>query len=210
MERFHNLFAFVLLFGVFHVTIERENFELAPGRWFLFWWLSFVYGAANYIVVFGIFVWLSVCTNSAYFWYRKRRIYGLSDGQKYFVYSLNVHPKLYLEHFNVYFRLVPWTGHALAALQMLVSSRFEPCPTPRISYFYFAPKQSRAVYLLFPFIEINNKGWNLRKIGRLVFKQLLLTGFVSVKSVRTKDLLSGSRTSKASHHFSSYRVIEQA
>ena len=53
-------------------------------------------------------------------------------------------------------------------------------------------------------------GKNLRKIGRLVFKQLLLTGFVSVKSVQTKDLLSGSRTSKASHHFSSYRVIEQA
>ena len=59
----------------------------------------------NYIVVFGIFVWLSVCTNSAYFWYRKRRIYGLPDGQKYFVYSLNVYPKLYLERFNVYFRL---------------------------------------------------------------------------------------------------------
>ena len=68
-----------------------------------------------------------MCTNSAYFWYRKRRIYGLSDGQKYFVYSVNVYPKLDLEHFNVYFRLVPWTGHALAALQMLVSSRFGPC-----------------------------------------------------------------------------------
>ena len=103
MERFHNLFAFVLSFGDFHGVIERENFELAPGRCFLFWWLSFVYGAANYIVVFGIFIWLSVWTNSAYFWYRKRRIYGLSDGQKYFVYSLNVYPKLYLEHFNVYF-----------------------------------------------------------------------------------------------------------
>ena len=85
-------------------------------------------------------MWLSVCTNSAYFWYRKRRIYGLSDGQKYFVYSLNVYPKLYLEHFNVYFRLVPWTGHALAALQMLVSSRFGPCPTSRISYFLFRSK----------------------------------------------------------------------
>ena len=53
---------------------------------------------------------------------------------------LNVYPKLYLEHFNVYFRLVPWTGHALAALQMLVSSRFGPCPTPRISYFLFRSK----------------------------------------------------------------------
>ena len=59
---------------------------------------------------------------SAYFWYRKRRIIGLSDGPKYFVHSLNVYPKLYLEHFNVYFRLVPWSGHALAALQMSVSS----------------------------------------------------------------------------------------
>ena len=119
---------------------------------------------ANYIVVFGIFVWLSVCTNSAYFWYRKCRIYGLFDGQKYFVYSLNVYPKLYLERFNVYF---DWTGHALAALQILVSSRFEPCPTPRISYFYFAPKQSCAVYLLFPFIEINNKLTENRQIMHL-------------------------------------------
>ena len=127
-----------------------------------------------------------MCTNSAYFWYRQRRIYGLSDRQKYFVYSLNVYPKLYLEHFNVYFRLVLWTGHARAALPMLFLSRFESCPTPRISYFYFAPKQSRTVYLLFPFIEINNKGRNLPKIGRLVFKQLLLTGFVSVKVFRPR------------------------
>ena len=28
--------AFVLSFGVFHVVIEHENFELAPGRCFLF------------------------------------------------------------------------------------------------------------------------------------------------------------------------------
>ena len=89
-----------------------------------------------------------MCTNSAYFWYRKRRIYGLSEGQKYFVYSLNVYPKLYIEHFNVYFRLVPWTGHALAALQMLVSSRFEPCLTPRREYHTFISLQnSHARYI---------------------------------------------------------------
>ena len=108
-------------------------------------------GATNYIVVFRIFVWLSLCTNSAYFWYRKRRIIGLSDGQKYFVYSLNVYPKLYLEHFNVYFRLpvVRTRTHGTTNVG------FKPCPTPRISYFYFAPKQLRAVYLFFAFMEIN-------------------------------------------------------
>ena len=35
------------------------------------------------------------------FWYRKRRIIGLSAGQKKFGYSLNVYPKLCLEDFNV-------------------------------------------------------------------------------------------------------------
>ena len=34
---------------------------------------------------------------------------------------------------------------------------FEPCPTLRISCFYFIPKQLRAVYLFFPFIEINTQ-----------------------------------------------------
>ena len=68
LERFHDLFAFVLLFGVFHVTIERENFELAPGRWFLFdgfhsfmapqitLFLEFLYGflCAPIVLIFGI------------------------------------------------------------------------------------------------------------------------------------------------------------
>ena len=77
-------------------------------------------------------------------------------------------------------------------------------------YHTFISLQNSHARHICSFLLSNNKGWNLRKIGRLVFKQLLLTGFVSVKSVRTKDLLSGSRASKASHHFSSYRVIEQA
>ena len=46
-----------------------------------------------------------MCTSSAYFWYRKRRIIGLSDGQKYFVYSLNVHPKLELGAISLVYRL---------------------------------------------------------------------------------------------------------
>ena len=40
------------------------------------------------------FLYGFVCTNAATFWHRKRRI---------IVYSCNVYPKLFLEHFNVYF-----------------------------------------------------------------------------------------------------------
>ena len=112
------------------MTIECGNFELAHrytvGEFrFNDDFHLFMVPQTTLFTLLRIFVWLSVCTNSANFWCRKCRIIGLSDGQKYFGNSLNT--KLQLEHFSVYFSSVPWTGHTFTTLQMSVSSHARLC-----------------------------------------------------------------------------------
>ena len=146
-KRFDSLFASFFSVSVFNVTIERANFELTHRYMNLALTILIrLYGAANYIVVFRIFVWLFLSTNMANFWYRKRRIIFLPKRQKYFVLSLNVYPKLQC----LFLVDAVVRTRSLGTIRKSVSSHARL----RISCFYLALEQLLAAFLFFHCIEI--------------------------------------------------------